>query len=254
MSAINEPAPVLHPIRVKLVPSNLPEYQGKYLALTDSVRSADIEAICGNLRERGGFSGDPDYAAFNVRQFLKEAAFLLCDGFEVNLGYFSIHPRVGGAFDHAAGEHEAGRHPVTFAFRVRRPMRDLIKHIKVLVEGLADSAGAIDDVTDLATGSVNESITPGGVVTVSGRRLKVQGSDPACGVYLAPEGGGAAAPISLTGGLGMNKPSCLAALIPADIPEGPYKLLIRTQFTASGTLLTSPRTIESAATLSVENP
>jgi hypothetical protein len=64
-----------------------------------------------------------------VRQFLDETAYQLCDGFAVNAGYFSVHPNIGGTFNKATEGHDEEKHPVTFRFRTRAPLRALAEHI-----------------------------------------------------------------------------------------------------------------------------
>jgi hypothetical protein len=60
-----------------------------------------------------------------------EGAYQLCGGFVVNTGYFSIHPNVGGTFDKITEGHDAKKHPVTFRFRTRAPLRALAERIVV---------------------------------------------------------------------------------------------------------------------------
>ncbi|MDR1218187.1 MAG: hypothetical protein LBK73_01095 [Treponema sp.] len=47
----------------------------------------------------------------------------MCDGFAVNTGYVSIHPNVGGTFNSVDEGHHTDKHPVTFRFRTRAPLR-----------------------------------------------------------------------------------------------------------------------------------
>jgi hypothetical protein len=63
------------------------------------------------------------------------------DSFATNTGCFSIHPNVGGTFDKTTEGHDAEKHPVTFRFRTRAPLRALAERIVVEVEGLAGVSG-----------------------------------------------------------------------------------------------------------------
>ncbi|MDR2738336.1 MAG: hypothetical protein LBB68_00660, partial [Treponema sp.] len=166
MAVINSVTEVLHRIRVKLYPNYLPNTEGAYIARTDNEASLSVEEVCAALKNRGGFTGNYDDLVEHVRQFFDEAAYQLCDGFAVNTGYFSVHPNVGGTFGKVFEGHDTEKHPVTFRFRTRAPLRALAEHIAVEVEGLADVAGYIDEFTDIATESVNETATPGGQFSV----------------------------------------------------------------------------------------
>ncbi|MDR1072798.1 MAG: hypothetical protein LBL45_03890 [Treponema sp.] len=88
------------------------------------------------------------------------------------MGYFSIHPNVGGTFDKVNEAHDAKKHPVTFRFRARAPLRALAERIVVEVEGLSDVTGYIDKFVDVSTESMNYALTPGGQFSVAGHKTE----------------------------------------------------------------------------------
>jgi hypothetical protein len=186
----------------------------------------------------------------HVRQFFDETAYQLCDGFAVNAGYFSVHPNVGGTFDEATEGHDTGKHPVTFRFRTRSPLRALAEHIVVEVEGLADSSGYIDEFTDISAEAVNETLTPGGMFSVSGHKIKVEGDKPEVGVYFV-SAADPAQRLKVAGHLAENTASKLIGIIPAGLAAGAYTLEVITQYTHGGVFLKEPRTIVFAAQLTV---
>jgi hypothetical protein len=247
INAINE---VLHRIRVKLYPNYLLNVEGAYLARTINEASLSVEDVCAALKNRGGFTGNYDDLVEYVKQFFGEAAYQLCDGFAVNTGYFSIHPNVGGTFDKITEGHDAKKHPVTFRFRTRAPLRALAEHIVVDVEGLADVTGYIDEFTDITTESVNDALTPGGMFSIVGHKIKVAGEDAGVGVYFVAADDPAQR-VKVSGHLGENAASKVLGVIPA-LGAGKWKAEIKTQFATGGKLLKEPRVIESGFTLTVE--
>jgi hypothetical protein len=250
MAVINSVTEVLHRIRVKLYPNYLSHVEGAYIARTDNEASLSVEEVCAALKNRGGFTGNYNDLVESVRQFFDEAAYQLCDGFAVNTGYFSVHPNVGGTFDKVTEGHDTEKHPVTFRFRTRTPLRTLAEHIAVEVEGLADVQGYIDECIDITTESVNETLTPGGMFSLSGHKLKVAGDDPEVGVYFVPAAGGVA--VKVSGHLADNTASKLIGVIPPVLATGKWKVEVKTQFSGSGsTALKKPRTIAGAFTLTV---
>jgi len=239
---------VLHKIRVRLYPSNLPQARGALFARTDSEAELSVEDVAMELKTRGGFTGNHRELIAHTRQFLDELVYQLCDGFAVNLGYFSIHPVVGGFFE---SEHESARgHPVTFRFRVRAPLRKIAKLIEIEVEG-AKEPGRIDNCFDLESGEVNGRITPGGIFTVTGSKLKVMGDNPECGIYFASalESGRR---FKVTRKLALNVSSKVCGIVPA-LPAGDYHIIIVSQYTVGGIALKTPRAITSAFKLTINN-
>jgi hypothetical protein len=254
MALINNIIAVLHRIRVKLYPNYLTTVEGKYIARTNNEASLTIEDICAALKNRGGFTGNYSDLVEHVKQFFDELAYQLCDGFAVNTGYFSVHPNVGGTFDKVNEGHDEKKHPVTFRFRTLALLRALAEHIVSEVEGLADVQGYIDEFTDVTTGSINETLTPGGMFSVSGHKIRVMGEDAEIGVYFVS----ASDPtqrVKVDCRFAENKASMVIGMIPAGLAVGTWKLEIKTQFTGSGsTGLKNPRTIESATVFSVLAP
>jgi hypothetical protein len=248
--AINNGNEVLHRVRVKLHPNYLPKVEGAYIARTASEASLTIEEVCAAGKSRGGFTGSYDDFVEHVHQFLGEAAYQLCDGFAVNMGYFSVHPNVGGTFDKATEGHDTGKHPVTFRFRTRAPLRALAEHIVVEVEGLADSSGYIDEFIDVTTEAVNETLTPGGMFNVSGHKIKVAGDNPDIGAYFV-SAADPAVRVKAAGHLAENAAHRLIGIIPISLTPGAYTLEIVTQYTHGGSLLKEPRIITFAPQLTV---
>jgi hypothetical protein len=249
MAIINDVNEVLHRIRVKLYPNYLPGVQGAYIARTDNEASLTIEQVCAALKNRGGFTGSYDDLVEHVRQFLDETAYQLCDGFAVNTGYYSLHPNVGGTFDRTTEGHDEGKHPVTFRFRTRAPLRSLAEHIEIQVEGLADVTGYIDEFIDVTTEAINEALTPGGMFSLSGHKIKVEGDNPEVGVYFV-SAADASQRVKVSGHLAENTAAKVIGMIPA-LTAGAYQLEIVTQYTHGGNQLKEPRVITFAGELTV---
>jgi hypothetical protein len=180
-------------------------------------------------------------------QFLDEVAYQVCDGFMANLGYFTIHPNVGGVFQHPNEAHDHKKHPITFRFGALAKLRALAKNIDVEVDGVADTSGYIMEFTDIATEAVNESATQMGMFSITGYRLKVEGDHPDVGVYFEQVGGTAKLK---AGKLAENTKSKLIGIFPPG-PPGTFKIVIKTQSSGGGTFLKDIRTIESHFTISV---
>ena len=244
MSILNNVNSVLHRIRVKLYPNYLPQVGGNLMARTLNEAFLSIEQVCAAMKERGGYTGNYENLVENVRQFFDETAYQLCDGFGVNMGYYSIHPNIGGTFNSSNDSHDHRKHPINFKFRTRGPLRELAKHIVVDVIGLADSNAFIDEFIDTDEQSVNNVFTPGNMFSISGNKIKILGENPDCGLYFVPvEDASKAVKVER---IAENSPSRIIGIAPnTDFLHN--KLEIRTQYSgSSSSLLKSPRVIESS--------
>jgi len=245
MSFFNSISEKLHSIKVRLYENYLKSsgVEGDYIARTNSEASLLIEQICAAMKNRGGFTGNYEVLQENVRQFLDETAYQLCDGYAVNLKYFSIHPNVGGTFNSVNEGHDPDRNPITFRFRTLPAMRRLVEHIEVRIDGLANASAWIDSYEDMETETTNTSYVPGNLFVLNGSKIKIAGDDPACGLYFVPTDDPATA-VKVTR-IAENNPSSIIGIAPK-MTSTHSRIEVRTQFSGSSTrFLKNVRTITS---------
>jgi len=240
MAVINNPDDVLHRIRVRLYPSNLPGSKKAFYARTANEAELTIEEVAAALVNRGGFTGNYYDLVKYVREFLSELAYQLCDGFAVNTGYFSIHPVVGGFF--VTEDEDPRGHPVRFRFRARKPLRDLARYITVEADTGADS-GSIGSFIDIDSGETNGRVTPGGIFAVTGRKIKITGGNPDCGLYFVSKKNKLQR-FKVERKLAVNVNAKVSGIVPP-LPAGEYRIEIITQNTVGGIDLKQPRTVAS---------
>ena len=240
---------IFHRIRIKLHPTNLPGEKDRYYARTANEAVLDVEKVCAKLKMRGGFTGNYDDLVSHVKQFFDEAAYQLCDGFAVDMKYFSVHPIVGGFFDNAFGDISLKGHRVGFRFLEDPRLRHIADAIRIEVIRAANT-GYIEQFLDYESGTVNLKLTPGGLCILSGARIKIDGESPECGLYFVSSAReplrvkAAQAPLT-------NTSRKVISRIPPDLPDGEYAAEIRTQCPSAGggTYLKKPRVVASAFTL-----
>ena len=242
---------VLHRIRIKLHPTNLPGKKRRFYARTTNEAVLGVEEVCAALKKRGGFTGNYDDLVCHVKQFFDEAAYQLCDGFAVNVGYFSVHPVVGGFFDNAFGDISLKGRTVGFRFLEALPLRRVADTITIEIVRPTNT-GFIEQFLDYESDTVNMKLSPGGLCILSGARIKIGGESAKCGLYFVSTAPGTlrvkAAQAPLT-----NTSRKIISCIPPDLPKGEYLAEIRTQCPSAGggTYLKKPRVVTSAFTLTV---
>jgi hypothetical protein len=248
MAGLEQAQAILHKIKVRLFPNTLPTVKEPYIARTSGEKLLTVEEICASLKNRGGFTGDYGQVVTNAKQFFDEAAYLLCDGYGLNMGYFSIHTRVGGGWKTVDEANDRIKHPVGFSFRVRRPLAELADRIELDAQGITSNEGFIGEALDEATGSLDETATIGNILTITGSGLKVAG-DGDCGVYFQSEDDQSLTRLVLA----VNEPKTLKVVVPA-LPAGnEYRIVVKTCTPTGkhGGQLKTMRTIISDFTLSI---
>jgi hypothetical protein len=151
----------MHKMRAKLYPNYLPKGEGTYIARTSNEAAVTIEDICASMKNRGGYDGSYEDAIQTIRHFFKETEYQLADGFSVNMSLFTVYPNIGGTFLSEKEAHDHKKHPVTFRFQSLKPLRELRQSIEVIIEGIADTSGYIDEFIDHDENAVNtKSLIP----------------------------------------------------------------------------------------------
>jgi hypothetical protein len=247
MAGIEQLRNVLHVIRAWLYPNHF-EQGGKYVARTKTEKTLTVAQVCAEAVTRGGSDLNYDTMVDAVSAYFDEAFYQLADGFSVENDYFSLHPTIRGTFDHADTKVAKDKNPIDFTFRKRQALRDVIDHVTVEIEGVAESGAYIAEVQDVTSGTADEQLTPHGVIVALGSRIKIAGQDPSCGLYLVNLGDGTA--LKVSGNFIENHPSRVSVQLPALAP-GAYRLRIITQFTSGGTTLKEPRQLDNEADLTV---
>ncbi len=241
---------LLHRIKAKLYPNELTEDQDDFFAKVSSERTVDIPGVCQSATGRGGATGKPGDMEQHVRAFLKEMAYLACDGFSVNAGYFSLDTQIKGVFNNSSEKFTPGKHSVYFRFHQGDLMRQLIPTIEVEIDGVGDAQPAISQVTDVKSGTVNNRLTPGKLLRVKGEKIKLAGDNPAVGVWFTAEATGERTRVEADE-IGTNNPSELLLNVP-DLAAGAYYMEVTTQYNGGAFLLKDPRTARLNKVLTVE--
>jgi len=238
---------LFHNIRVKLYANNLKNVEGAYIARTVNERTISIEDVCRNMKTRGKVTGNDEYLVINLRQYYDEVAHLLCDGYAVTNGYYTVYPNIGGSFNSVNEAHDYEKHPIDFRFSACVKLRELAKNITVNVEGLADASGYIDTFTDYDANSVNDVFAPGHQFAIHGSKIKIAGESPDNGVYFVPAEDLSRA-VKVTR-IGENTQAKVTGIVP-EVGHGLYRIEIKTQYSgATNTPLKKSRAITSTFTI-----
>ena len=117
---------------------------------------------------------------------MNEAVYQLCDGYSINTGYFSIYPNVGGIFKDDHDEPDKKKNPLTVRFQPLKILRDTVKAIRVVNQGLAVTNAHIRDFTDTDLDATNAAVVPGNAFIIIGEKIKLTDDKPGCGLFFVP--------------------------------------------------------------------
>lgn len=239
-----------HTIKAYLYDNLLTPDPNDFTARVSSERSLSVADICHSAATRGGADVSDAAMSHAVELFLKEMAYRLCDGFAVNTGYFTAMPVVRGVFLSPNETFDPQRHTLQFQFTQGELMRREIEGVEVKIMGVAETGLYIGQVEDMKSRTMNEVLTPGFNLRVTGTKLRVVGDKPGVGIFFRETVTNTATKVD-EGDIVVNNPSELMIIIPA-LPAGTYQLEVTTQYSMGKQWLKEPRTSVFEKTLTVK--
>jgi hypothetical protein len=199
-----------------------------------------------------GFNGNAASMKAAQQALKQEAVKAVVRGEIVNFGLGHVVLDVEGSFVGDAPQWDPAIHKLAATITVSKELRETLKKTPVHVIGMAPDRAVIAAVTDVASGKVNEVLTPGGMAGIKGARIRIAGDKPGVGLFLTEQDSQVVIQIPDTA-IGVNDPSKVMFVIPADLAAGSYLVSIVTQFSGNTKLpLNEPRTIAFNHLLTVE--
>ena len=196
-----------------------------YMAQAADVRSYTLDEIIDLMMEKGSTLTRADVAA-TLQVYGEVCSSLIKDGAALNTPLMNTALSISGVFNGANDSFDKKRHTVNLNLTAGTLLRDAVTKVKCEKTEAASTDPYITEVADIVSGKVNEVLTKGGVVQLTGSRLKFDAKDAAQGIFFVPETGN---PVRASV-IAENKPSRVMAIIPADLAAGTYYIEVRTKY------------------------
>ena len=199
-----------------------------YMAQAADVRSYTLDEIIDLMMEKGTTLTRADVAA-TLQVYGEVVSAIIKDGSAVNTPLMNTSMSISGVFDGANDSFDKKRHTVNLNITAGTLLRDAVTKVKCEKTEAAGTDPYITEVTDIVSGKTNEVLTKGGIVQITGSRLKFDAKDASQGIFFVPETGN---PVRASV-IAENKPARLMAIIPADLAAGTYYIEVRTKIIGS---------------------
>jgi hypothetical protein len=226
-------------LKYSLVENHITDKPDDSAAQAHPTASLDREATIGRILVKGTLLTRTDVLAVlnALGEVLSEGT---REGCTFNLPMFNTSFSISGVFDGPLDSFDHNRHRLHINLTKGTLLREAERNVKLEKINVSAPMPQIQEVKDSVSGSVNERLTPGGVVELRGYGLRIDGDDPACGLWFTSgTGDELKAPVIIE-----NKPSRIIAMIPA-LPEGTKVSTVRirvvTQYSGGGKFLATPK-------------
>jgi len=151
----------------------------------------------------------------------------------VHLGLVQFHVNVHGVFQGDATKWDKEKHSLHVQANPIVKLKKAVESCEVELRGMAPERAGINSVADLSSGQINTVLTPGGVIHISGSKIKIDGDSEVLGLYLLHQETKVETFVPKRS-LALNSPSKLFFVAPADLKIGLYSLSVLTQYTSQG--------------------
>ena len=176
---------------------------------------------------------------------------VLYSGYPVMTENVRFSPTITGSFDSHGEVLDDKGMKCGVNVIVNQIVKDGLAGVKLYIDSVQELGGAkIDRVKDLTTGKTDGTVTPGGMVEVTGSKIKCLNEDGSgIGYFRLYNEGESAEEVKV---LGVNDPSKIIFIFPTGLLAGNYRLEIETYFSNTSTILKNPRTLVCPVALKVE--
>jgi hypothetical protein len=198
------------------------------IAIPTNIRSYSDDQIIDRIMLRGTTLTRPDLLAA-IRAYQEEHGYIVEEGNSFNTGLITAGPDIVGKFNSVTDSYDHSRHKMHYSVNFSRTIQEKTAGIKMSKVQTPNTGPIITGIRDGISGLTDGTLTAGGVLDISGNRLKVFPDLPDDGVYFIVSGGGAEYKAST---LIENKPARLIIMLPS-MPSGTYTLEVRTHFIGS---------------------
>jgi hypothetical protein len=241
---------LLHRIKAHLYDNPLTKDDpNDFVARVNAERSLSVKEICAMATARGGADISAAAMEHAANLFLQEMGYQLCDGYSVNTGWFTAGVHIRGRFDNPRAHFDPAKHTLLFEFNQGALLRKELPLIKVDIEGVAESGIVILQVEDVRSGSVNDLLSPGRNLRITGNKIKIVGEAFEIGVFFTTTDNTQCFKVE-ENDIVVNNPSELIVVTPPALPPNTYYMTVTTLFNP-GHILKTPRTGKFDKTLTV---
>jgi hypothetical protein len=230
---------IFHTIKAWLYRNLFTPDADDYFIRVVSERTLGVHEICLSAASRGGADISAVAMEHAVILFLTEMGYLLCDGFTINVEWFTAGPQVRGVANSPKEQYNNEKHTLVFEFHQGSLLRKEAENVMVEILGVADTGAFIEQAFDVKSGTINDLLTPERNLKIAGYKIKIAGDNPANGIFFVNQATGERTKVD-DSDIVTNNPSELIVVIP-NLNVGTYQLEVITQYSAGATALKEAR-------------
>ncbi|MDR1345780.1 MAG: DUF4469 domain-containing protein [Bacteroidales bacterium] len=172
---------------------------------------------------RKGSSITPAAVKANYEEIIGAHEYFLQQGYGINTEFINVRPSIQGVFRDRDDRFDPTRHKIRFRTTLGKRYNRTSGEVKTEKTEPVSNAPLPHLLEDIASATVNETVSPGGTATLTGVRLKFRQDDPQQGIFLIA----ADRTEHRVERLLSHNSAQVVFLIPASLPADEYTLEVR---------------------------
>jgi hypothetical protein len=198
-------------------------------AISTNIRSFTDDQIIDRIMQRGTTLTRPDLPA-GINAYQEEHGYIVEEDNGFNTGLITADPGILGKFNSVTDSFDRLRHRTHCNVNFSRTIQEKVAQIKMSKVQAPNTGPVIAAIRDGVSGLTDSTLSTGGVLDITGSRLKVYPDLPDDGVYFIAAGGNEYKATTLV----KNKPARLIVML-LPLPSGVYTLEVHTHFIGNAT-------------------
>lgn len=215
------------PIHYSLFENNLTSDPDDYMALVQSIGTADLAMIIERMIQQGSTVTKADTLGV-LEDYFTAVESLVLEGMSVTTPIANFSASIKGVFNSRTDSFDASRHQIRATVNPGRRLRNAMGRARASKQEAVKPAPNPLEYVDIASNMRNTTVTSGGMGQVVGHRLKFDAADENQGVFFIAADGTATRVTTI----GRNMPADLMFMVPAGLAAGEYTLEVRAVFAA----------------------
>ena len=231
-------------LRYGLVPNHLTDDPNDCMAVTTDNDTINIEQIVERAIGKGSTVTKAE-ALSVIEEFEYSVVDAIKEGNNVITELFKIYPSVSGVFTDDEDGFDPARHSVKLNLNAGSRLKSIVSDIELKKVDITSPRPVIQRFTDLKNNVINESFSPGQIISIKGSHLKFDEEDAQQGIFFIAADNSETKVTNVV----KNKPSELMFFVPEALTDGTFQVEVRTIFQntkrlRSGRLLTDLTSVQ----------
>jgi hypothetical protein len=212
-------------IKYYLQPNPLTHNPAERKARIQTGEKHDLDSIIEIMLNAGTTVGKPDVLAV-LSLFFSTVSHEVAEGNSVNLPLVRIRAGITGVFEDETDHFDQNRHRLKVNFSGGKLLNDAISDVKLHKIDKYAAGPMVIQFTDIQSGTINSSLTPGGIGQLNGSELKFNRTSEHEGIFFI-HSNGEETKVQTLAHHTRNK---LVFVVPPSLPPGNYTVEVRKQY------------------------